>query len=245
MPDPDQPDLDDVDAAVRRADPDRWRASLFITDLDARADVIAIYAVNRELAHIVDTVREPFVGEIRLAWWREAVDGVFAGEEPRPHPVVRRLAVAVSRRGLDRTPIDRLIEARSDDLEPRPFADEAALNAYIEATAGAIMTLAACVLGAADAPAVAPAARAWALAGLQRNRQADLADRLPRGWSVDIVRARVAQALAEARKAAAVPVEAFPAIAYAALAKAYAGGRTPSELEKRLRLTGAVLTGRV
>jgi phytoene synthase len=42
-----------------------------------------------------------------------------------------------------------------------------------------------------------------------------------------------------------LPVAAFPAVAYATLANAYAAGRAPSDLEKRLRLTMAVLTGRL
>jgi hypothetical protein len=34
-------------------------------------------------------------------------------------------------------------------------------------------------------------------------------------------------------------------VAYATLANPYAAGRTPSEFEKRLRVTTAVLTGRL
>jgi phytoene synthase len=239
-------DLDDVDAAVRKADPDRWWASRFIADPAARADVVALYALNHELVHIVEAVRDPFIGEIRLTWWREALDAAFAGEPARTHPVMRRLAAAIGRGDLDRSLIEGLIAARADDLESRRFADEVAVNAYIDATAGAIMALAAAILGAGDMPAVKPAARAWALAGLQRNRTAGRDDRLPRGWSVDVIYARVGEALAEARATArAAPVAAFPAIAYATLAKPYAAGRAPSEFEKRFRLTAAVLTGRL
>jgi len=39
-------ELDDIDALVRRVDPDRWLASRFIADAQARADVIALYAFN-------------------------------------------------------------------------------------------------------------------------------------------------------------------------------------------------------
>lgn len=239
-------DSSDLDALVRRVDPDRWLASRFIEDAAVRADVIAVYALNHELVHIAEAVRDPFVGEIRLSWWREGLDGVFAGDKPRPHPVLGALRVAVDRRAIDRAAVDRLVQARSDDLEPRRFADEAALDAYIDDTAGAIMTLAAGILGAEADPAIQPAARAWALTGMQRNRNAGLSDRLPTGWGVNDVYGRVTEALALAQDTArAMPIKAFPAIVYAALAKPYAAGRSPSELERRLRLLAAVMTGRL
>ena len=89
MTDPSSPAADDdLDALVRRVDPDRWLASRFIADAEQRADVVALYALNYELAHVAETVREPLVGEIRLTWWREAIDAIFAGEPPRRHPVL-------------------------------------------------------------------------------------------------------------------------------------------------------------
>lgn len=42
-----------------------------------------------------------------------------------------------------------------------------------------------------------------------------------------------------------LPVAAFPAVAPAALARAYVSGREMGELEKKLRLTLAVATGRL
>ena len=45
---------EDLEQTVRRSDPDRWLASRFITDADMRADVIALYAFNNELARVAD-----------------------------------------------------------------------------------------------------------------------------------------------------------------------------------------------
>jgi phytoene synthase len=60
------------------------------------------------------------------------------------------------------------------------------------------------------------------------------------------VRAEVGAALARARvELAALGVPAFPAIAYATLAPAYARGREPGELERRGRLLVATLKGRI
>jgi phytoene synthase len=231
---------DDLDDRVRQADPDRWLASRFIADPASRADVVALYALNIELAHIAEAVREPLMGEIRLTWWREAIEELFAGRPPRRHPVVEALAPAIRRGALPAAPLETMIEARFADLADEPFADLEAIEHYLDGTAGALMGLAASVLGG-DAPgAVAPAGRAWGLAGLARLR------RLPQTLEGQVLRTRVDERLAEARGAAAsLPVPAFPALAYACLARPYAAGRTLSELEKRMRLTFAVLTGKL
>jgi phytoene synthase len=236
----DEASHDSLDAGVRRTDPDRWLASRFIVEPAAREDVIAIYALNVELSRIAGAVRDPLMGEIRLTWWREALEEVFAGEPPRRHPVMEALAGAIARRSLAAAPFETMIEARFSDLEDAPFADLAAIESYLDGAAGAPMALACAVLGARDAAAAPPAARAWGLAGLARLR------RLPHSVEGKALIARVDTHLAEARAAAAdLPVLAFPALAYVGLARSYAAGRELSELEKRLRLTWAVLRGRV
>lgn len=240
------PDLaDDLDQVVRRADPDRWLASRFIGDPAVRADVISLYAFNHELARVAETVREPLMGEIRLTWWREALDEIFAGGPARRHPVVDALGLAVRRRNLARAPLEAMVEARFSDLEPEALADDAALDFYLDATAGALMALSVAVVAGVEALGLRSAARAWGLAGLLRLRDAGVA-RLPARWGAAAVREAVRAALREARAGAAtLPVSAFPCVAYATLSAAYAAGRAPSELEKRLRLTAAVLTGRI
>jgi phytoene synthase len=186
------------------------------------------------------------VQEIRLTWWREALDEVFAGRPPRRHPVVEALAETIRRRALTPAPFEATIEARIEAIDTPAPADEAAVHRHIDATAGALMGLAATILDPTmSAVATRPAARAWGLAGLARLRRTGV-DRLPKAWDDAEIRRRVRSAMTDARVAARqLPVAAFPAIAYATLANTYAAGRTPSDLEKRLRLTTAVLTGRL
>jgi len=236
---------EDLDSVVRRADPDRWLASRFIADAKARADVIALYAFNHELARVAETVHEPLMGEIRLTWWHEALDEIFEGRRVRRHPVAEALAAAVRHRNLARAPLDAMVESRFAELEPDTLADDAALDAYIDGTAGALMALAVAATSGIDAHGLRPVARGWALAGLLRLRRAGVG-RLPERRSDAATRLEVLEALQGARPAVlAAPVAAFPCIAYAALARSYAAGRTPSDLEKRLRLTAAVLRGRI
>lgn len=228
---------DDLDALVRRVDPDRWLASRFIADAERREDVIALYALNYELAHVAETVREPLMGEIRLTWWREAIEEIFDGRPVRKHPVLLALAQAVRRRGLAREPLETMVEARFADLDHEAFADEAAAEAYVDGTAGALMALAAGVLGAADVQALRPAAQAWGQAGLAR---------IGRAPSSTDMATKVASSISAARRAArGLPVAAFPAVAYATLAPAYARGRPLSDLEKRVRLLAAAILGRL
>jgi phytoene synthase len=225
---------DDLDRHLKTTDPDRWLATRFIADADRRADVMALYAFDRELARASVVTSQPMLGEIRLAWWREAVEEAFAGAPPRAHPVVEALSAAIGRRGLDAKLFETLIEARHRDLEPEPLSDEA--TAYAEATEGSVMALAGRVLDSAAEPAAFRAAgRAWGLARLARAGRLtpDMAARAP-----ELVR----DALNSTPRLTA---DAFPVVAYAIFAKDYAAGRDPAEGLQRLRLIWAVARGRL
>ena len=230
----------DLDAIVARADPDRWLASRFVADGEARADLIALYAFNNEIARAPAVASQPLIGEMRLAWWREALEEMSEGRPVRRHPVAQALAEAVRRRGLPREGLDALVDARLRDLDPGPLNPDEA-EAYVDATAGRLMALAARVLSPqADPRAVIHAARAWGLAGLWR-----LGGRLPASWTAGEVRERVDGALRRSRaELSGLPVAAFPAAAYATLSRAYVRGRGPSELGRRARITLAVALGR-
>ena len=188
---------EDLDALVRRVDPDRWLSSRFIADPEKRADVVALYAFDYELRRAVEATTNPIMAEIRLTWWSEALDEIYAGEAVRRHPVVEAVATAAGRGGVPR----RLLDGAIDERLSRS-AD------------GSIAEAAASVLDrSADAAAVRALGAAW-------ERQA-----------VDAV-VRTA-----ARKVSAA---AFPAIAHVALV-----GKARSELARRVRLTWAVVRGRI
>jgi phytoene synthase len=234
-------DTETLDDLVRRVDPDRWLASRFISDAAARADIIALYGLNYELARVAGGVSNALMGEIRLTWWREAMEEIAAGKPPRKHPNVEALAASK----FDPNALAALSEARFPDLDERPLKDEAAVMAYVDGTAGALAVLAARRLDpGADPHAVKGAARAWGLSGLWRLKQAGRA-RLPSDWTQADVQRRVEEQLKLARaEVKALPVAAFPAVAPAALARSYVGQRELGELEKKARLTLAVATGR-
>src|SRR3546814_190937 len=124
---------------VRRNDHDRYLTALLLPP-DARAGALALYAYNAELAKTRESVSEPILGQIRLQWWREAVDGIY-GAEPREHPVIGALARAVERHAIARPGLEALIDAREADLDDTPPGDLAALEAYAAASSGPLTAL--------------------------------------------------------------------------------------------------------
>ncbi len=236
-----------LDDLVKRVDADRWLAARFAPE-PVRAGLIALYALNHELARVGETVTNPMLGEIRLAWWREGL------AESRRHPVLEALAPFRDR--IPAEQLDRMVEARHADLEAEPFRDEAALVAWIDGTAGALTAAAAGLLDpASDPAATAHAARAWAWSGLLRSNAVWKARGrrwTPKVWGepdaaevASHVGHRIDEALAKAKaELKALPVAAFPAVGYVTLARAYRRGEL-GELEKRARLTLATLSGRV
>jgi NADH dehydrogenase [ubiquinone] 1 alpha subcomplex assembly factor 6 len=126
---------------VRRHDRDRYLTALFAPP-GRREALFALYAFNYEIARVRESVTQPMLGHIRLQWWREAIEAVYAGEQPRRHEVADPLAAAIRDFGLSRAHFDRMIDARELDLADEPPADLAALEAYGEGTSAELIRLA-------------------------------------------------------------------------------------------------------
>jgi phytoene synthase len=87
------------------------------------------------------------------------------------------------------------------------------------------------------------AGRAYGLATMSHRRAIGGKTRLPEGLDV---RPLADDALRQARGGLeALPIQAFPALAYACLARRYARGAHLSVLEKQLRLVWATASGRL
>ncbi len=156
-------------AQLRRHDNDRYLTCMF-APADRREHLFALYAFNLEIAKTAEVVSEAMLGEIRLQWWRESIEAIYAGT-PRKHEVVTPLSAAIRAAPLPRAAFERLIEARSRDLAEEPPASLEALEAYAEASSGELVGLALAVLGV-EGEAARAAGRhvgiAWALTGLAR-----------------------------------------------------------------------------
>lgn len=229
----DEDALEDLDALVRRTDEDRWLSSRYVADATARADLTALYAFDREITRAPQVASNPLIGEIRLTWWREAVEEAFGGGRVRRHPVVEALAGAARRGAFSRERLEAAIDARYDDLEPQPFADAAALDGWLDAAHGSIMVDVALRLDRATEPhALRAAARAWGLSRLDPAR-------LPPGFERDAgLRDRLAVARADTAR---LSPYAFPAVAHATLVRRPDAG----PFGRRWALWTAVLRGRI
>jgi len=205
----------DLDAQVRAADPDRWLSSRFVADEGRRADLITLYAFEAELMAIPTRVSQPLLAEMRYRWWADQMDGVFANAPRIGHPVLEALTGVVHRHGLDRAPLEALIEAHIGRVHGEPHD----LDAFY---VGPMQAAARVLAGPGHETVVVDAGR---LRGLIQTGRFD-----------------EARALRSAANAAlkALPTEAFPAVAHAALADPAA-----PEPVKRLRLVWASLRGRV
>lgn len=247
----------DLDSLVRRVDEDRWLASRF-APARVRARLVAIYAVNYEIARTAETVRDPTLGQIRLTWWREALEEVAQGAPPRGHPALIRYAETMAGVPLPYAPWDLMIQTRSScDFAAEPFGEWADLEAYAEQTAGNVIRLALAACDAYD-PAnglAGYAGRAWTYVGLMRS-QAHWSARgrsfLPRKrGSIEDLRGQANLAYGGARLWAKTASSAgFPAFGYVALVPGYLDalerGRTHrSLLVRQVKLIAASATGRI
>lgn len=166
--------IESADDLVRRVDEDRWLAARF-AEPAVRQRLNDLYAMVYEIARIPESVREPALGQIRLQWWRDAVEHIYAGQGVANYPAAEGLAALVRDTSLDRAILTELIDARGKDLEERPFETWPEFEAYVDSTAGAVIRLAAkvCAPDLVQTPQhqalFRNAGRVWGYCGLIRS----------------------------------------------------------------------------
>ena len=145
-------------ASARSGEPDRYLAAL-LAPASARAGLLALAAFSAELANVPRLVRrEPAMGEIRLQWWRDALE--LPQSERTGNPVADALRSAVFTHALPRPLLHDAIEARASDLRADAIADDEALRSYLWKSEGALFALAGRVLAQRPEPLLDAAASA-------------------------------------------------------------------------------------
>ena len=104
--------LSECGERLRKDDPDRYFCTLFAPP-EKREALFALYAFDHELDRIPAIVSEPALGEVRLAWWREAV-ATPENAAAASHPIVGALAALRSGRRPDL--LETMIDARVREL---------------------------------------------------------------------------------------------------------------------------------
>lgn len=140
-------DLRSCAELVQSGDPDRFQA-VMAAPVAARELLFALYAFNVELSRAPWASSESMIAEMRLQWWRDLGVEIAVEKSVRRHFVATPLARLLKPELA--VLIEAMAEARRWDIYRDPFADEAEFDAYIDATSGGLLWMAAASLGKAD-----------------------------------------------------------------------------------------------
>lgn len=246
-------------ALVERGDPDRFIA-IMAAPVAARRVLFPIAAFNVEVSRAPWVTEEPMIAEMRLQWWRDALEEIADGKLVRRHEVVTPLAEVITPKQASR--LDRLVAMRRWDIYKEPFEDAGHFETYLDATAADLMVVSAQALGDASAEVVRGFGWGAGLANwlravpeLQARGRVPMVDGRPE--AVKLLAARGIALIQEARaRRAAVSVPARAALltgwkAETVLRKAasnpaavLAGALDPSPARAKLSLMVKAATGR-
>ena len=118
--------------------------------------MMAVHGLDLEMAQVVASTSEPMLGEIRLAWWRDALIALDSGVVPA-HPLLQLLADEVVARGVGGAELAE-IEDRWRDL----LDSDAVPSAHI--SGGGLLFAMLARLGEGDEGAARRLGEAWAAA---------------------------------------------------------------------------------
>jgi len=131
----------------------------------SRAPLEALFALDATLGNVLRTTREPLVGQMRLAWWREALRGLDASDAPA-EPVLQSLTGVVLPLGIAGHALSEMVEAWEPllgDTRTQSIDDHARLRGR------ALFAMAGVALDAAEGDPIGEAGEGWALADLAAN----------------------------------------------------------------------------
>jgi len=145
-------DLNACAALVEKGDPWRFR-TVMAAPLAVRRVLFPLYAFNVEVSRAPWLTAEPMIAEMRLQWWRDALEEIAEGGPVRRHSVVTPLAKHLSAEDARR--LDAVVAARRWDCYKDPFDDADHQIGYLQTTSGILMSVAAGLLGGDAAKAAA------------------------------------------------------------------------------------------
>ena len=131
-------------ALLKQGDFDRYLTCLF-SPPEHRSALAALFAFNREIVRTPALVSEPMIGEIRLQWWRDVLNGERQ-EEANAHPVAAPLMNTLARYSLPVRALLDLIDARVFDLYHDLMPTENDVEAYCGETTSSLFRLASIIL---------------------------------------------------------------------------------------------------
>jgi phytoene synthase len=151
-----------VNVTVTPIDDPTWELALSYAPLERRAGLRALFALDAALGQVLRTTREPMVGQMRLAWWREALARLDNAPAPA-EPVLQALAANVLAHGVTGAALAEMV----DGWEPLlGTIDAAAIADHGRLRGGVLFAQAGLLLGVAADDPLDEAGQGWALADL-------------------------------------------------------------------------------
>ena len=115
---------------------------------ERRQAITALYAFCREVDDVVDECHDAQLAAIKLAWWREELDRLYAGLPE--HPVTRALQKVLPRFSLPKELLLEIIDGMEMDLHQSRYPDFKTLSLYCYRVASVVGLLAAEIFGHED-----------------------------------------------------------------------------------------------
>jgi phytoene synthase len=116
---------------------------------ERRRAITALYAFCREVDDVVDECADTQLAQVKLAWWRTEVAGLYAGKPQ--HPVTSALQPFTEKFRITAERLNEIIAGMEMDLTQTRYLDFAGLERYCYHVAGAVGLLAAGIFGYTDA----------------------------------------------------------------------------------------------
>lgn len=107
---------------VRQQDYESYISALLTKDHKAQRHVMAVFALQAELAHIVRVTREPMTGFVRLAWWRERIGEIYHSKATKNQPTLEALDAFIQDCNPPFALFEALLDAYGDALEHKKAA---------------------------------------------------------------------------------------------------------------------------
>ncbi|MCL2344974.1 MAG: presqualene diphosphate synthase HpnD [Desulfobulbus sp.] len=115
---------------------------------ERRRAIMALYAFCREVDDVVDECHDPAIASSKLAWWRQEIDRVAAGQPQ--HPVGQALQAAGRQFSLPTEQLLEIVDGMEMDLQQSRYLDFKGLSLYCYRVASVVGLLAAEIFGYQD-----------------------------------------------------------------------------------------------
>lgn len=160
---------------VKNNDYYRYICCLFTPEI-LRKRLFTLYAFNNEIAKIKDIASDPMTGLIRITWWREAIDEIYTNKPPRKHEVVKALYELIKTTSLQRSLLNKIIDAHETDIEFCTPPNIENLENYLDGTSSELLHASLHIVGATS-EAASYIGKAYGLIGIMRRAKWDAAKR--------------------------------------------------------------------